>query len=137
MTTRLATTTRNSACDAVIDLLDVGSGAGTIKIYTGTQPVSANDGASGTLLATITLSDPAFGAAASGVATMAGTPLSGTGVAAGTAGWARLADSTGATVLDGTVTATGGGGQIELATTTVSVGVTVQITSGTVTMPAG
>lgn len=137
MATRLPTAARNSACDAVVDLLDAGAGAGTIKIYTGAQPASANDAASGTLLATITLSDPAFGAASTGVATMAGTPLSGTGVAAGTAGWARLADSTGANVLDGSVTATGGGGQIELATTTISVGVTVQITSGTVTMPAG
>ncbi len=137
MATRLPTAARNAASDAVVDLLDAGSGAGTLKIYTGSQPASANDAASGTLLATVTLGDPAFGAASTGVATLAGTPLSGTGVAAGTAGWARLADSTGATVLDGSVTATGGGGQIELATTTISIGVTVQITSGTVTMPAG
>jgi hypothetical protein len=137
MATRLATATRNAACDGVVDLLDAGSGAGTLKLYTGSQPASAGDAPSGTLLATITLSDPAFGAAASGVATLAGTPLSGTGVAAGTAGWARLADSAGNTVFDGAVTATGGGGQVELATTTISVGVTVQITSGTVTMPAG
>lgn len=137
MATRIATAARNAAADAVVDLLDGGTGAGTIKIYTGTQPASAQDAVSGTLLATITLTDPAFGAASTGVATLAGTPLSGTGVAAGTAGWARLADSAGATVLDGSVTATGGGGQIELATTTISSGVTVQITSGTVTMPAG
>lgn len=137
MATRLATATRNAAADAVVDLLDGGSGAGTIKIYTGSQPASANDAATGTLLVTITLSDPAFGAASSGAATLSGTPLSGTGVASGTAGWARLADSAAATVIDGSVTATGGGGQIELATTTVSSGATVQITSGTVTMPAG
>jgi hypothetical protein len=137
MATRLATTPRNAACDAVVDLLDAGSGAATIKIYTGTQPTTANDAVAGTLLATVTLSDPAFGSSATGVATLAGTPISATGVAAGTAGWARFADSTGATVMDGSVTATGGGGQIELATTTISVGVTVQITSGTVTMPAG
>ena len=80
MATRLPTAARNAACDAVVDLLDAGAGAGTIKIYTGSQPASANDAASGTLLATITLSDPAFGAASTGVATMAGTPLSGTGL---------------------------------------------------------
>lgn len=137
MATRLPTATRNAACDAVVDLFDGGPSAGTIKIYTGSQPASANDAATGTLLATVTLSDPAFGAASTGVATMAGTPLSGTGVAAGTAGWARLADSTGATVLDGNVTATGDGGQIELASTTISIGTTVNITSGIVTMPAG
>lgn len=137
MATRLTAATRNAACDAVVDLLDAGSGAATIKVYTGTQPTLASDAATGTLLVTITTADPAFGASSSGVATLAGTPLSATGVAAGTAGWARIADSAGVTVLDGSVTATGGGGQIELATTTISVGVTVQITSGTVTMPAG
>jgi hypothetical protein len=137
MATRIPTAARNAACDAVVDLADAGTGAATLKIYSGSQPASANDAPSGTLLATITLADPAFGAASSGAATLAGTPRSGTGVAAGTAGWARLADSTGATVLDGSVTATGGGGQVELATTTISVGVTVEITSGTVTMPAG
>lgn len=137
MATRLATATRNAACDAVVDLLDLGSGAGTIKIYTGTQPTTANDAVAGTLLATITMSDPAFGAASTGAAALAGTPLSATAVASGTAGWARVADSNAATVFDGSVTATGGGGQIELATTTITSGVTVQITSGTVTMPAG
>jgi hypothetical protein len=137
MATRLATATRNAACDAVVDLLDGGVGVGTIKLYTGSQPTTANDsiGAS-TLLATISLADPAFGTASSGASTLQGVPLSGTGVAAGTAGWARLADSSDATVMDGSVTGTGGGGQIEMDTTTVSIGLTVTITAGTVTMPA-
>lgn len=137
MATRLATATRNAAADAVVDLLDGGSAGGTIKIYTGSQPASANDAATGTLLATITLADPGFGAASTGAAALAGTPLSVAAVASGTAGWARFADSNAATVLDGAVTATGGGGQVELATTTIASGATVQITSGTVTMPAG
>jgi hypothetical protein len=137
MGTRLATASRNAACDAVVDLLDGGSGAGTIKVYTGTQPSTPNDAATGTLLVTVNLADPATGAASSGVATLAGTPLSGSGVATGTAGWARFADSAAAAVFDGVVTATGGGGQIELSTTSISTGVTVQITSGTVTMPLG
>jgi hypothetical protein len=136
MATRLATATRNAACDAVVDLLDGGVGVGTIKIYTGTQPATANDAATGTLLVTVSLADPAFGTASSGASTLQGVPLSGTGVAAGTAGWARLADSSDATVMDGSVTGTGGGGQIEMDTTTVSIGLTVTITAGTVTMPA-
>jgi hypothetical protein len=136
MATRLATATRNSACDAVADLVDGGPAGGTIKIYTGSQPATANDAASGTLLATITLADPGYGAASSGVVTLLGVPLSVAAVASGTAGWARFADSAGATVFDGSVTATGGGGQVELATTTISSGGTVQITSGSITMPA-
>lgn len=140
MATRLSTAARNAAADAVVDLLDAGSGAATMEIRTGSQPASANDAAGGTLLAAVTLADPAFGSAGSatpGTATMASTPRTATGVAAGTAGWFRLKDSTGATVLDGSVTATGGGGQLELATTTISVGLNVEITASTVTMPAG
>lgn len=137
MATRIPTAARNAACDAVVDLADAGAGAATIEVRTGSQPASANDSATGTLLATFTCADPAFGAASSGVATLASTPRSTTGAADGTAGWFRMKDSTGATVMDGSVTATGGGGQIELNTTTISTGVNVQLTSGTVTMPAG
>ncbi len=136
MATRISTAARNAAASAIAGLLDGGPAAGTIKVYTGAQPASANDAESGTLLATFVLSDPAFGAASSGVAALAGTPLSATGAANGTAGWFRAEDSTGANVLDGSVTATGGGGDLELSTTTISIGLTVELTSGTVTMPA-
>lgn len=135
MATRISTAAQNAACDAMVDLLDAGPAAGTIKVYTGSQPATANTAESGTLLATFTLADPAFGAASSGVATLASTPRTTTGVADGTAGWFRAEDSTGANVFDGSVTATGGGGQLELNTTTISTGVSVSITSGTFTQP--
>lgn len=138
MAVRLPTASRNAAADSIVDRLDAGSGAGTVEIRTGAQPASANDAASGTLLATFTLADPAFGAAASGTATADVDPVpSATGVAAGTAGWFRAKDSDGNTVLDGSVTATGGGGDLTMSTTTVSVGLTVNLTGFTVTMPAG
>jgi hypothetical protein len=126
--------------DAAVDLIDGGNAAGTLKLYTGSQPTNPDTSASGTLLATFTLSSTAFGSSSNGVATLAGTPLTTTGVADGTAGWFRVATGgTGGTgaVFDGTVTATGGGGTIELNTTTISNGVTVEITSGTFTMPVG
>ncbi|GIH91945.1 hypothetical protein ACFFMN_33935 [Planobispora siamensis] len=137
MAIRLSTAARNAACDAIVDLLDAGAGAATIEVRTGSQPASAEDAASGTLLCTFTLADPAFGGSATGTATMAGAPRSTTGAAAGTAGYFRAKDSSGNTVMDGSVSATGGGGDLQLNTTTISVGVNVQITSGTVTMPAG
>lgn len=135
MATRLSTTARNAAADAVVDLVDAGAGAGTLKIYSGSQPATANDTPAGTLLATVTWADPAFGAASAGVAT-ATDPAAVTGVAAGTAGCFLVEDSAGNNVWDGTVTATGGGGDLELATTTISVGVSVDITSFTYTQPA-
>lgn len=136
MATRLSTNARNAAANGVVDLIDAGAGAGTLKIYSGAQPATAETAASGTLLATVSLADPAFGNSATGTAA-ATDPAAVTGAAAGTAGWFRVADSTGATVYDGAVTATGGGGELELSTTTISVGVTVDITSMSVTMPAG
>lgn len=132
----LPTAVRNAACDAIVDRVDAGAGAGMIRVYTASRPASANDAATGTLLATVTLADPAFGAAATGVAALT-DPAAVTGVAAGTAAWFRMLDSDAVTVLDGSVTATGGGGDLTLATTTISVGLSVDITGGTITMPAG
>ena len=135
MTLSIATAYRSTMCDALVDGLDAGAGAGTIKIYSGTRPANPNASITGTLLATITCADPAFGAASSGVATIS-DPASVTAVADGTASHFRAADSTGAAVFDGSVTATGGGGDLTLATTTITTGLSVDVTGGTVTVPA-
>lgn len=134
MAIRLSTAARNAAADAVVDLIDAGAGAGTMKIYTGAQPANGDTEGSGTLLATVTWADPAFGAASSGVAT-ATDPAAVTGAAAGTAASFVVEDSTGANIFNGTVTATGGGGDLQLSTTTISVGVTVDVTGFTYTQP--
>lgn len=131
---RLATTARNAAANAVMGLLDAGPAAATLEIRSGAQPADPQTAATGTLLATVTLSDPAAGSASSGTATIT-DPVSVTGVGAGTAGWARFKDSTGAAVMDCDVTATGGGGSITLSTTTISVGVTVDMGAITYTQP--
>jgi hypothetical protein len=137
MATRIPTAARNAAADAVVDLMDAGAAAGKIRIYTGAQPASANDAASGTLLVEIATADPAFGAAATGAAALASTPRSAAAVAAGTAGWFRMLDSNNNTVADGSVTATGGGGDLTLDNTSIASGQTVNITSLTYTQPAG
>jgi len=135
--TRLSAASRNAATNAVVAVADADVGAGTIQIRTGAQPATADLAATGTLLATLTMADPSFGASAAGVATLDATPvLSTTGVAAGTAGWFRMLDNSGDTVLDGEVTVTGGGGEMELNTTTISIGVVVEVTAGTLTTPA-
>lgn len=134
MPLRIPVATQNAMADAAVDLLDAGAGAGVLEIRTGSQPATANDAATGTLLATVTLGDPAFGDAASGTATGA-DPAAVTGVAAGDAGWFRAKDSSGATVFDGDVTVTGSGGVLQLATVTISVGLTVDITALSITQP--
>lgn len=51
MATRISTSARNAAADAVVDLLDAGSGAGYIEIRTGSQPATPNTAATGTTVA--------------------------------------------------------------------------------------
>ncbi|BCJ64145.1 hypothetical protein Prubr_11660 [Polymorphospora rubra] len=76
------------------------------------------------------------------MATLDVTPVpTATASADGTAGWFRVLDSTeaagsGLGVFDGAVTATGGGGQLTLSTVSITTGLTVEITSGSLTMPA-
>lgn len=53
-----------AALNAIVDSVDEGSTAATIRIRTGTQPADPDATEDGTLLATLTMSDPAFGAAA-------------------------------------------------------------------------
>lgn len=137
MATRIPTATRNAAANAVAGLFDAGSAAGYVEIRTGSQPTTANDVASGTLLATITLNDPAFGSASTGVVTADVSPaLSAAAVATNTAGWFRAYDSDDNGVVDGSVTATGGGGDMQLNTVSLVTGVDVTITAWTITMPA-
>ncbi|NMO52024.1 hypothetical protein HH310_12555 [Actinoplanes sp. TBRC 11911] len=142
MTVRISTAARNAAAAAVAALVDGGSGAGRLRIYTGAQPAGPGTSPSGTLLLDIPFSDPAFGAPSNGTVTADDTPaLTGTGAATGTAGWFRLLDSTeaagtGLGVVDGSVTATGGGGDVTLSTTAISTGLSVTVTSLTITQPA-
>jgi len=127
---------RNARVQAITNAFNDGPGAGTIQIRSGTRPATPTTTATGTLLATVTLVDPAFGSATAGVATIA-DPAGVTAAATGTASWFRGFDSTGAAVCDGSVTATGGGGDLTLASTSVVSGTTVDITGGTFTDPQG
>ncbi|MGW4467476.1 hypothetical protein [Micromonospora sp. NPDC004704] len=142
MATRVNAAARTAQADGVVDLVDGGSGAGVLRIYTGAQPAGPGSAPTGTLLVELPLSDPAFSAAGAGVATLDITPpVSAVAVGTGTAGWWRFCDSTeaagaGLGVIDGLVTASGGGGELILPTTAITTGLVVTIGSGTVTAPA-
>jgi len=137
MTTRISTTARTLMADALVDLLDGGSGPGVLEIRTGAQPASVGTTATGTLLATLTLSDPAFGSAVNGVATASAITSDFSADATGTAGWFRALDSNGAAVIDGSVSASGGGGDLILNDTAVVAGGTIAVSSWTFTQSAG
>src|SRR5690348_3378218 len=92
---RINTAARNATAAAVAALVDAGSGAGRLRIYSGSQPATPATSPSGTLLLEVTLNDPAFGSPSTGVVTAAQSPaLATTGLAANTAGYYRIVDST-------------------------------------------
>lgn len=140
MTTRIANGVAAAAVDAAVGELDAGAAAGYVEIRTGAQPASVGTAASGTLLATLTLSDPAFGAATSAnpaVATANAITGDTSADASGTAGWFRAYDSDGNAKIDGTVTEEGGGGEMEIDNVAIVAGGTVTMTSWTVRQPTG
>ena len=140
MTTRISNASAAAAVDAVVDRLDGGAGAGYIEIRTGTQPASVGTAATGTLLGTLTLSDPAFGAATSAnpsVATASAITSDTNADATGTAGWFRAYDSAAVAIIDGSITATGGGGDMTLDNVSVVAGGTIALTGWTVSLGTG
>src|SRR5512139_1968069 len=117
-----ATATQNARANSVGSLLS----GGTVEIRSGAKPTSANSAASGTLLATVTLGTAP--SASAGTVTMP-DPASVNAVTTGTAAHFRAKASGGATVFDGTVTATGGGGDLTLSTVSLTSGSPVDISS--------
>lgn len=125
----------NAACDAIVDAIDAGSGAGTCEIYDGSKPAGpATAVTDQVLLAVLTFSDPAFGAASNGVATASAITQDSSANATGTATWFRVKDSDGNAKWDGTV---GVGSDYDLNVVTTSIVATqpVQVSSFTVTVP--
>lgn len=132
MTLRLGSTIRSAMANAAAAVLDSGSGAAVVRIYTGAQPASVATAATGTLLVEIPLNDPGFAAAAAGVAAADVDPeVTADAIATGTAGWFRISDSTGTAHIDGAIP-----GEMTLTNTAITSGLPVTITSGTLTQPA-
>lgn len=134
----MATKLTNAAASQLADQLDAyinSGGAAKIRIYSGTEPATADTALSGnTLLADFALSNPAFGAASNGVITLNGTPLTVAASATGTASFFRILQNNATTVvMQGSVGTSGA--QLNLNTTSITSGVNVTITSGTITMP--
>ncbi len=87
---KIGTTCRNAACDGIVDALDGGTPPARIEHRTSTQPTNVGDASSGTLLGTNIFSNPAFGAASTGVATASAITSDTSADASGTAGHFRV-----------------------------------------------
>ncbi len=129
---------------------------GFLIIYSGSQPASANDAATGSLLATIAVDDGATGLTFDPIVTAgtlpkaAGETWSGTAVLTGTAGWFRFneletnkagtetAAGTGGVsnvCMDGSIAVTGG--DINMSNVSVVSGALQTVTVFNIVQPAG
>lgn len=138
MALNIAAAGRAAAVNAVVDLLDAGTGNPKIEIRTGAA-ADPDGAATGTLLATLLMDGTnAFGASTTAdpaVATANAIADDTSADADGTAAHFVAYDRDDAIIFTGTVTATGGGGDLELNTVSIVTGGTVSITAMTFSLP--
>lgn len=109
--TVIASARATAMLDNLVDAIDAAATAGYVEIRTGAQPANPGVAATGTLLATITLNDPAFGAAAyddpnnwaEADADIDPALSDSSADATGTAGYFRVYDGDDTAIMDGTV----------------------------------
>lgn len=134
---RIANLAAIDALDAIVDLIDGGDSNGYIEIRTGAPPATCETASSGTLLATLALSDPAFGGAADddpdAIATADTITEDAEADNGGTAGHFRVFDSDDVCIIQGTVAESDA--DMIIDNEVINAGQTVQITAYTVTLP--
>jgi hypothetical protein len=130
MALQFDTTDRNDWLNQLTTTLGA---SGSLVIYSGSAPANVAASATGTLLATEALSNPAFPAASAGAMVMSGLPLTVNASNNGTAGYFRLLDSGSVARWQGTCGQ--GTGDLSFDNATFVSGQPVNITGFTVTAP--
>lgn len=126
---------RNAACAVVTAMVDAGNEAGQLRIYGGPKPANADAALSGnTLLALLTMSDPAFGAPTNAQAIAALITSDVSADATGTATFFRVGSvnsSVFSPVIQGEVGVSGS--DLNLNSVQIAIGGTVAVSSLTYT----
>lgn len=123
---------RNGMADAWEAVIGVSA---KVRLYTGGKPADCAAAATGTLLVEWPLAPDWAAAASGGVKSLSATPVLVNALAAGTAGYYRIYDSTGTTCHEqGTVTAPGGGGDAILDNPTLTINQATAISGWSKTM---
>jgi len=133
----LSTIMRNTIGDAMASLMNVGSlnPNGYIELRTGPKPTNPQFVATGTLLATLQLSNPVYNAFSNGIG-IANTITGDSNIdASGVCAWFRVYNRDGTAMFDGVVTISGGGGDIELPSVNFVQGGTVELSEFTLQIP--
>lgn len=121
----------NLLANALLDRFDTEFPAGSmLEIRSGAR-AGAENAATGTLLASITLPATPWAAASGGSKAKSGVWQDASADAAGTAAHYRLKNATDTRRIEGTVTATGGGGDLTLDNTVLAAGQQVTINTFT------
>ena len=125
--------------DGLDELFD----GGVFEVRSGTQPSSADDAPSGTLLATISIPTPSFGTPSAGQVSKTGSWQTTNADNTGTAAWFRMRTAADSGVssttdirLDGTLTLSGGGGDVIMDALSIVAGGTVTVNTLTFVEPA-
>lgn len=124
MVLTLETALRNALANEITAEMDTGAGTSNMKLETSGDVECA----------TINFQNPSFGAAATGVITLLGVPLSDTSATGGTVAQFSLYNRNAAKQLEGVVAVSGQ--DLDLSSLSVGVGDTVELTSFTITVPA-
>lgn len=128
MSLQLSTTARNARLDQIETTIGT---APLLRMYTGSAPANCAAAATGTKLVEMTLPSNWMADASAGSKAKSGT-WSDVGLAAGTAAYFRIYDSSGTTChVQGTVTATGGGGDMTLDNTNIATSQAVTVNTFT------
>ena len=131
MAFQFSTTARNAWLDAIETAIGT---APILRIRSGAAPATCATADSGTVLAAMTLPSDWLAAASGGTKALSGTWQDASADATGTAGHFRIYDSGGTVChIQGSVTATGGGGDMQLASTSITSGLQIDVTSLTLT----
>ena len=126
MSLQLSVAARNAGLDAYETAVGVSA---KLDIYSGSPPANCAAADTGTLLATLSLPSDWMANASGGSKGLAGS-WTGTGSAAGTAGYFRIKDSANTTChMQGTVTLTGGGGDMTMDNTNIASGQSITVNS--------
>lgn len=138
MTFYISNVAAKAACDAITALINAGSPPGLLKIYAGSVPAD-NDASIGaaTLLATLTFSATAFGAAADlnpgARATAAAITSDSAADATGTAAFFRITNAAGTSVMQGLVSTSGA--DLNFNTVAFVINAQIDVSSLTLTVP--
>lgn len=120
----LETAARNALADAFDAYVNTGAGTAAAKLESSADAE----------VAAFSLSNPAFGAASSGVITLSGTPLEDTSAAGGTIEHLSIYNRNGDKVCE--AAAATSGAEVTVSSTEVAAGEAVTLTSLTITQPA-